>query len=90
MKRVHVVAAGAVVAVVVAMLVGMATAVIITHQASWQLTHFLHTHSLYGGKLRNKCEFYYIHALVTFCTQLCSSTIEKRHTSRYEIISLLS
>ena len=72
MSRVHVVVAEAVVAVVVvAMLVGMATAIIITHQASWQLTHFLPTLSLYGEKLRNKCEFYCIHALVTFFTQLC-------------------
>lgn len=74
MNRVHVVVAEAVVAVVVvAMLVGMATAIITTHQASWQLTHFSHTHSLYWGgkKLRNKCETYHIHALVTFCMQLC-------------------
>ena len=40
--NVHVVVVVEVV-VVVAMLVGMATAVIITHQASWQLTHFFHS-----------------------------------------------
>ena len=51
MNRVHAVVPETVVAVVVvAMLVGMATAIITTHQASWQLTHFSHTHSLYWGE----------------------------------------
>jgi hypothetical protein len=45
-NRVHAEVAVAVVAVVVvAMLVGMATAVIITHKASWQLTHFPRTYA---------------------------------------------
>ena len=58
MNRVHVVVAEVVVAVVVvAMLVGMATAIIITHQASWQLTHFSHTLSLYWGEKNLEINF---------------------------------